>query len=228
MAVKKKRVLVCGDSFFTDGRGQFPGLHWTFRLPDNIEVTNVAQGGASNTMILEQFIRHHQDHDTVIFNFTGLWRLEFDATEKTKIHGDKWITSCHQGCLTARQQQLDDDYRAIISVDACIVRECGIMISAIELAKKTASVCYSLGGGRAWMQDFCNDYPGNKMIEQYLKEEMPFNLDEYYRGPDYDRYRHLDERRHWNGGGSHPGFHIHLPEIQQRFADQVASFVDNA
>ena len=219
---KSRRILVCGDSFFMDAGQRFPYLHWSQRLPDYLEVTNVACGGASNTMVLDQFIEHYNSHDIVIFGFTGLWRLEFHLGKRKSLVDGKWATSCHTTHLNPEQIKLGDDYRKLICVDAAIVRECGLMISAIELARKSALVFYSLGGGRSWMQDLCNDYPSNTTIRTYLRDEMSFNLYDYFMSSEYDQHRHLD------GTDSHPPFHIHLPEIQQRFADQVRDLVDNA
>lgn len=220
---RKKRVLVCGDSFFfASSNLRFPGLHWSRRLPDHIEIDNVAVGGASNTMILSQYIENFDMHDVVVFGFTTPWRLEFQAPRAAREENKKVITSCEKKFLNEQQKKLEHDYRSLIHVDSMIVRHCGIAISAIELAKQVSRVCYSLSGSRSWFQDLCNDYPKNQQITQYLRDDMPFNLYDYFNSSEYAPYRHLD------GTDSHPPFHVHLPEIQQKFADQVCEFIDKA
>lgn len=222
MAVKT--LLVCGDSFFYDDPRRFPGLHWSHRLPTHIQVQNVAATGASNTMIMEQFIDHFRHHDSVIFGFTGPWRLEFANTWSTDLSNlrGKWLTSCHDFRLTDRQKQFSEQYQQLISPDAEIVRQCSIMFAAVEMARALgAQVHYSLSGGQWLVQALCEDYPiNNRYAKRFLEDSMPFNLSDYLSSDEYRPYFHLD------GTENHPSFHVHLPEIQQRFADQVCELVD--
>jgi hypothetical protein len=219
----KKRLLVCGDSFFYDAKKRFPGLHWSQRLPDHMIVDNAAYGGASNTCIMDQFIERFDDHDVVIFGFTHAWRIEFARPLKSELenYNGKWLTNCYPSRMSHRQTQFYDDYCNLISPDAEIVRQCSIMIGAVEMARSLARVYYSLGGGDCPAQDLGNDYPTSTYVKKFRDQQIPFNLTRFFESDDYREYRHLD------GTDSHPPFHVHLPEIQQRFADQVRDLVDN-
>lgn len=220
----KKRVLVCGDSFFHDAKARFPGLHWTQRLPNHIYIDNAATGGASNTMILDQFVDRFDGHDAVIFGFTSPWRVEFARPLKSSPADfpGKWLTNCHKTRMSPKQARFHDIYCELMSPDAEIVRQCSIMMAAVEMARTMTKVHYSLGGGDFLVRDFANDYPKVEYIKRFEQQQMPFNLGEFFGSDEYRPYVHLD------GTDSHPPFHVHLPEIQQRFADQVCEFIDKA
>lgn len=216
----KKRVLVCGDSYFYDQRQTWPGLHWTQKMPNHIEITNVAWPGSSNAMILHQFIDNYQGHDAVILGFTGPFRIEFQPQPDIDMsyYDAKYITSNYPSRLTDRHRKFIDEYRSLVSIDMEFYRCAALMSSILDLARSTCiKVVYSLNAGK-FLVEFMSRK--NKKINYYrdlLNNDLPFNLDEYYESNEYRVFREQANR----DPIAHPSFHVHHDHIQLKFAHDV-------
>ena len=93
MDLKKKKILIAGDSFATDWTKKYEGIGWVNMLENDFEVTNLAQAGVSEYKIHKQLQSVNVDkYDYVIVSHTSAYRIP------VKEHPIHWDDKLHNQC----------------------------------------------------------------------------------------------------------------------------------
>jgi hypothetical protein len=231
-----KRVLLCGDSF---GRidVRFPGLHFSEKLQD-CEVINLAQGGASNSMIQVQLHQGLQFSPThVILLFTAQWRAEYNiylsgvdnSALKHCVPGnetDDWtvknIKDFNQNTYTTsaylRSKKLSkhiidayDNHMKYQHVDYETLRTYYMIVSMLDkLILMNIPYCFGLGGFAADYAE-CRD---RILPVNYLNDELATRLNQ---SVDINLWDHADQSTNY---ATVPLHHVADDRIQTEFARQ--------
>jgi hypothetical protein len=212
----KKRVLICGDSFCTTDP-DYPGVHWSEILlnhsPD-VEVVNLAMGGASNFLILLQLQQGLRlDPDFVILSFTDYSRIEFDkdsnalpidlgAAEMSEYFKNRFLTSCHH--LNDEQSHAVKICRTTLSDDVEKLKNYSYISLALLTAKQQVKqFCFSFGGFENYQTLLCKNYIQDNLIE-FRNNQLYTNL-----------WHHKDPKQL-----SRPYFHVTNKNVHVLFANE--------
>lgn len=197
------KILICGDSYMAVDpvRKHMNHMHWSRHLGKDINITNVAMPGASNTMILMQLQNAIFDRkfDGIVLGFTCAYRIEFS----------KRTTGCHVNDITEDQKKTDAMYRQHVHDQAELVRNMAVIEYTILLARKHAPTVFALNGfdnsmvqrPSRYLVDF-HDQLSMSLIGHKEFDAVP---------PTGNNY----ESMNW------AGFHVSDPEVHLRFAKQV-------
>lgn len=177
--------------------GHLNPIHWSQHLGPEVEITNNAMPGASNTMIFMQLQDGiaQQKFDGIVLGFTAPFRLEFDSCN----------TSCHAHRLSQDQKLLDSLYRENIHWEMETIRNTILIENTILLAKKYAPTVFSLN----LFDGFVKFQPKYHLLD--LKNNtLPLGL---------HGHREFDPAD--NDNKNFATFHVMDPKIHKQFALQV-------
>lgn len=201
------RVLICGDSFgLTDPK--YPGMHFSEKILNftpEVEVLNLSYGGASNALILFQFLQGlNFNPDFVIFTFTSCERYELDnkisvVPKSTNWYDvNCWIKDRYKSNLqpiTAEEKNIIDRYRLGVASESFErLKNYSYIVNCLTIAaSKNIKFCYSLGGFE-YKQEYNMLLKSNyleNLIDQYRACELKTNLWNYPNLNKSDCYFHL-------------------------------------
>lgn len=221
------RILVCGDSFaITDP--DYPELHWSEKILNHsadIELCNLAAGGASNAMIAMQLLQGLQlKPDAVIFSFTTEGRYELDhnttaipkaitAAELADFQKQRWITNSFINVVDKTRLDAIDRWRTLAASESFEwLKDYFLIAFCLQTAQiNKLKFAYSLGGfeyRRDWHQNLRQNFIEN-IIADYNDNEISINL--WY-------HQSLNNA---------PLFHVVSNEAQTLFANHCLQKLDN-
>ena len=208
-AVKKFKLLVCGDSYMAlDARLEWNNMHWSSKLPKHMEIHNWAQAGASNTSILRQLQNAllHESFDGIVLGFTSFCRLEVG----------KKITTVHPW-ITQEQKELDKLYRKNIDLTMELFRNIAIAEYTVLLARKHSLTVFSLNELDAYL--FHDEYVEISKIIDLRKEQMPMMLTGHKEFGDPPKDHNQKPRA---------SFHVADPQVHINYANQIVKYLDQS
>jgi hypothetical protein len=111
MDLKKKKVLIAGDSFATDWTKKYEGIGWVNMLENDFDVTNVAQAGVSEYKIHKQLQSVNVDeYDYVIVSHTSAYRIP------VKEHPIHWDDKLHNQCDLIYSDLKNHEYNDLVKI----------------------------------------------------------------------------------------------------------------
>ena len=202
-----KQILVCGDSFMAKDTPEYKGQHWSEKLDESFRVVNIAQPGASNTMIAKQFIDyvHKVKWDAIVIGFTNPNRYPISCYTDRYL---PYVTDCWQHKLTKQQIVTVADFKDNVFTpmmafnDYIVIRYCLQNIAALAIP-----YVWTLGPFEDALAGIEDKHKFKTDFAEFEAHKHTMNLDNFK--------PHLDR----------PSFHIADQTVQQQFADVCTQMI---
>ena len=210
MEVKRPRLLIVGDSFFSTDAA-FAGQHWSEMLPD-YQVVNYAYPGNSIGIIQNDLLNGLSwKPDAVVIGFTAADRIEFENSNPDPDFDRRWITTQHHKFLSNDQKLLATLSGALLDNEMTQFKLLWQILGTLYFLKSlNIPFLYSLG-------IYEKHYRDVKLIQRH-KEFITVQLDQFKShaiGLNLTTYP-LELQTNFD-----PLFHVPDPQWQSNFANEV-------